>query len=93
MEHQRRDRHDHAGGGADQGLADATGQLVHVTHAVVEDAQEHLDHADHRAEQAQQRARRGDGAQCVEETFHAVHQVAAARRPAARPATRRGRAR
>ncbi|KAG1605369.1 hypothetical protein G6F46_013734 [Rhizopus delemar] len=77
MEHQRRDRHDHAGGGADQGLAAATGQLVHVTHAVVEDAQEHLDHADHRAEQAQQRARRGDGAQCVEETFHAVHQVAA----------------
>src|SRR5690606_27170587 len=45
MEHQRRDRDDHAGGGAHQRLADAAGQLVHVADAVVEDAQEALDHA------------------------------------------------
>src|SRR5690606_9968127 len=52
MEHQRRHRDDHAGGGAHQRLADAAGQLVDVAHAVVHHPQEHLDHADHGAEQA-----------------------------------------
>jgi hypothetical protein len=77
MEHQRRDRHDQARGGADQGLADAAGQQADVAHAVVEDAHEHLDHADHGPEQAQQGADRRDRAEGVEEAFHPVDQVPA----------------